>query len=246
MEISEHALRAMVREVDDQHHDGLHSMQSDVRELHAEMRHLRGDSRRGFLTKAGVGAAAITIGSTVLPFSKLISPVAAQELTDGDIAAFAESVELAAVEAYKAAAGSGKVKTKAVGEAAGLFATHHQAHAEAFGGASGGMAKGKPNAKLLEVVGGQLQSAADEKAVIQIAYDLENGAAATYLFALGALKSQAALSLTASILPVESQHAVVLGSVLGKSGKDLFPAGGENNAFQTKEGALDPAQFPVA
>jgi rubrerythrin len=176
----------------------------------------------------------------VLSFRSLI-PAGAQEkeLTDGDIAAFAESVELAAVEAYKAAAGSGKLQP-AIVEVGTMFAGHHAEHAKAFGGASGGKAKGKPNAKLLTAVGDQLKGASDQKAILSIAYDLEEAAAATYLFALGALKSDAAVKLTASILPVESQHAVVLGSALGKPASDYLPT------FQTSDKAVDPAKFPVA
>lgn len=239
MEISERHLRQLAAAVDEQHRDGMATMASDIAELHAETRNFRTGDRRSFLRQAGVGAGALTIGSSVLAFRSIL-PAAAQdkELTDGDIAAFAESVELAAVEAYKAAAGSGKLEA-AVVEVGTMFAGHHAEHAKAFGGASGGAAKGKPNAKLLAAVGDQLKKAGDQKGILQIAYDLEEAAAATYLFALGALKSKAALQLTASILPVESQHAVVLGSALGKPATDYVPT------FQTSDKAVDPAKFPV-
>jgi rubrerythrin len=239
MEISEREIRQLTTDVDEQHRDGMVTMADDLRELHAETRALRATaSRRDLFRKAGVGAGVLTIGSVVMPFSKLL-PVAAQELTDGDIAAFAESVELAAVEAYKAAAGSGKLAAPIV-EAGTMFAGHHQEHAQAFGGAAGDKATGKPNATLLQAVGDQLEGAQDQTAILQIAYDLENGAAATYLFALGALTSEAALKLAASILPVESQHAVVLGSVLGKPATEFVPS------FENQDKALDPAKFPVA
>ncbi|HVM07477.1 MAG TPA: ferritin-like domain-containing protein [Acidimicrobiales bacterium] len=238
MEISARELRSLATDVDAEHRDGMVSMASDLRELHAETRMLRtAATRRDLFKKAGVGAGVLTIGSVVMPFSRLL-PVAAQELTDGDIAAFAESVELAAVEAYKAAADSGKLSAPVV-EAGTMFARHHQEHAEAFGGAAGDKASGKPNPTLLQAVGGQLKGAANEKAILQIAYDLENAAASTYLFGLGALKSEAALKLAASILPVESQHAVVIGQVLGKPATDFVPA------FENQDKALDPAKFPV-
>jgi rubrerythrin len=240
MEISERHLRLLAKDVDEQHRDGMATMKADIAELHAETRAFRATDRRSFLRKAGIGAGALTIGSSVLSISNLL-PAGAQEaeLTDGDIAAFAESVELAAVEAYKAAAGSGKLQP-AVVEVGTMFAGHHQEHAGAFAGASGGKATGKPNAKLLTAVGDQLKGAADQAAILTIAYDLEEAAAATYLFALGALKSEAALQLSASILPVESQHAVVLGTALGKPATDYVPS------FQTSDKAVDPAKFPVA
>ena len=241
MEISERHLRQLAADVDEQHRDGMATMASDIAELHAETRQFRAGDRRSFLRTAGLGAGALTIGTSVLTLRSIL-PAAAQdkekELTDGDIAAFAESVELAAVEAYKAAAGSGKLDA-AVVEVGTMFAGHHAEHAKAFGGASGGMAKGKPNPKLLATVGDQLKNAKDQAGVLAIAYDLEEAAAATYLFALGALKSDAALKLTASILPVESQHAVVLGTALGKPATDYVPT------FQTSAKAVDPAKFPV-
>jgi hypothetical protein len=248
MEISERHLRQLANDVDEQHRDGMATMANDIAELHAETRRFRAtqpappgldDSRRTFLRRAGIGAGALTIGTTALTLRSMLPASAAQELTDGDIAVFAESVELAAVEAYKAAAGSGKLQP-AVVEVGTTFAGHHAEHAKAFAGASGGKATGKPNPKLLTAVGGQLKAAADQAAILTIAYDLENAAAATYLFALGALKSDAALKLTASILPVESQHAVALGSALGKPATEFVPS------FQTQDKAVNPADFPVA
>jgi hypothetical protein len=235
MEISERQLRRLTVDVDEQHRDGMATMASDIAELHAETRNYR----RNFSAKRAIGSVgALAIGTSVLSLRSLL-PAGAQELTDGDIAVFAESVELAAVEAYKAAAGSGKLQP-AVVEVGTTFAGHHAEHAKAFAGASGGKATGKPNAKLLAAVGGQLKAAADQAAILTIAYDLENAAAATYLFALGALKSEAALALTASILRVESQHAVVLGSAL------CTPATVFVHSFETQDKAVDPAKSPAA
>jgi hypothetical protein len=141
-----------------------------------------------------------------------------------------------------AAAQSGKVTTPAVLQAATTFAGHHQEHGAAFGAAAGSASTKKANQKLVDMIAPQIQAAADEKAVLEIAYGLENAAAATYLFALGALTSKAALQLTASILPVESQHAIVLGTVLGKPATDttFLPS------FQTQDGAVTPDKFPIS
>jgi hypothetical protein len=78
--------------------------------------------------------------------------------------------------------------------------------------------------------------------VVALAYGLENAAAATYIFALGVLNTEAAYNAVASVMPVEAQHAVALGLVLGKplDEKGFLPA------FETKDGALDPAKFPAA
>ncbi len=241
MNISEAELRSMVKDVDEQHRDGMDSMADNIRELHdGEGLKLMGNARRRFLQGAGLGAAAVTVGPAVLPLSRLWSPAfAGAGSGDGALAAFAQSVELAAVEAYGAAAGSGKVTTPAVVMVATTFAAQHQEHADAFGGAAGDAATDAPNPGLLEEFGPMIEAAADENAILELAYGLENAAASTYLFALGALESTEALQLTASILPVEAQHAIVIGSVLGKSVPDMVPA------FENTDQALSPDQYPV-
>lgn len=208
MELTEWELRSHLRDIDYLHRDGMATMATDLRDLHAETR----------LGRAGA-------------------------LDDATIAAFAASVEYTAVAAYKAAAASGKVKTPAVGAAATMFAGHHKEHGDSFQAASGGkIAKDATNPTLLKALSDQLMAAADEKAVVKVAYDTENAAAATYLFALGALQSPDALKLTASILPIESAHAVVLAGVLGLAATDAtyLPP------FETKKAALDPAKFPLS
>ena len=166
---------------------------------------------------------------------------AAAPTGDAALAAFAESVELAAVAAYGIAAKSGLVTTKAILDAAVAFSGHHQQHAAAFASAAGDAATGAANQKLLDALGPRLTAAKTELDVVQFAYDLEQAAAATYLYALGALESQAALELTAAILPVEAQHAVVLGSVLGDraTADDYLPA------FETATAALDPMTYAL-
>ncbi len=240
MEISEQSLRALTRSVDETHRSGMASMRSDIEDLHNEMGPGRTPhSRRQFMARIAATSAVIVIGSQVIPVKRLLPSSFGAASGDAGIAAFAQSVELAAVAAYTAAGATGKVKTPGVLTAATTFAGHHKEHAAAFGAAAGSAAVTQPNPKLLAAVGGQLSGAADEKAILKIAYDLENAAASTYLFALGALTSQAALALTASILPVESQHAVVLGQVLGLAATDFVPK------FETVTAAVKPADYPV-
>jgi len=244
MEITERQLRRMVREADDVHREGMETFADDNRELiYGELRHGRtGTSRRRFLAGAAGGGALLTIGSVVAPVGRLVLPASAQDApTVEDLAVFAASVEYAAVEAYGAAADSGKVTTPAVGDAATLFADHHQQHGDAFA-ALVERNDIAPNPGLLDMVGGQIADAADEAAVLEIAYGVENAAAATYLFALGVLDDVPASQTMASILPVEAQHAITLGFVLGKPLDDetLMPP------FETTDAALDPADLPAA
>lgn len=238
MELTERSLRAELRDVDEMHRDGMATMAVDLRDLHAATR----TSRRELVRNAALAGAAVTIGSTVLPLNKLVA-AQAQELDDATIAAFAASVEYAAVAAYKAAAESGKVTTAAIGAAATMFLGHHKEHGDAFLAASGGKwEKDKANPMLIEALAKQLGEAKNEKDVVKLAYDTENAASATYMFALGALQSADALKLTASILPVESAHAVVLAGVLGLPATDqtYLPP------FETDKAALSPTDFPLS
>ena len=239
MQISERSLRHLVNATNEEHRAGMSALPDQIAELHhGAGRSLQGHSRRQFMQRLGLSGLAITIGSQLIPMRSLM-PMAFAADGDAGLAAFAASVELAAVEAYRAAAASGLVTTKAVLDAATVFAGHHTEHAAAFGAAAGSAATKKPNPKLLAAVAGQLGSAKDEAGVLRIAYDLEGAAAATYLFALGALTSKEALQLTASILPVEAQHAVVLGQVLGLSATEYVPT------FETVTTAVNPTDFPV-
>ncbi len=242
MDISEQALRVLVAQADEQHRAGMESLPNDIRALHGETRRLRpvlsrGTDQRRLLRTAGIGTAAVVIGSQLLPIAGFLPRAMAAD--DAGIAAFAQSVELTAVAAYTAAASSGLITTKAVLAAATAFAGHHTEHAAAFGAAAGKSATNKLNKILLDALSPSLGAATTENDVLKIAYDLENAAAATYLFALGALTTQAALQLTASILPIEAQHAVVLGQVIGADAATMLPP------FETETAFVDPAKFPV-
>jgi len=235
-----------VAENTEQHHASMRSIDRDIRDLHAETRKaLGGASRRDFLIRSALATTAVTIGSQILPMGSLFTGAAgAQALTDPDIAAFAASVEYTAVAAYTAAGGTGKVTTKAVADAATLFASQHKAHGDAFAGASGGkIAKDTPNKTLLASLTTQLGQATNETDIVKLAFMVENAAAATYQFAMGALKDVGAQKLTASILAVEAGHAAILGQVLymGDPSKDKtwLPA------FQTEAGFIDPSKNPV-
>jgi ferritin-like protein len=238
VEISERELRAMVAGIDDQHRAAMSTFTEDNRALIFET----GPSRRKFLAGLGAGGAALVIGSAVMPVGRLVPRAWSQTApSDGDIATFAASVEYAAVAAYQAAAKSGKVTNKAILDAATAFAGQHQQHGDAFK-AAGTNKNVMANKGVLDMVTPQLTAAKTENDVVALAYGLENAAAATYIFALGVLTTEGAYNAVASVMPVEAQHAVALGLVLGKplDEKGFLPS------FETKDGALDPAKFPAA
>jgi hypothetical protein len=238
VEISEKELRGMVADIDDQHRAAMCTFTEDSKALIFET----GPSRRRFLAGLGLGSAALVVGSAMMPMGKLVPKAWAEGTpSDGDIATFAASVEFAAVAAYMAAAKSGLVKTKAVLDAATAFAGQHQQHGEAFK-AAGTNPNVAANKGVLDMVTPQLTAAKTENDVVALAYGLENAAAATYIFALGVLGNEKAYNAVASVMPVEAQHAIALGFVLGKplDDKTFMPS------FETQTGFLDPAKFPAA
>jgi hypothetical protein len=245
VEISHSELRQMASTVDDMHHEAMESFAEETAELHFDA---AGSSRRRFITGAAMGGAAMAVGSAFVPVSSLLAPAGATvAVTDADIAVFAESVELAAVAAYGMAA---PVLSAATKDVATLFQSHHQAHAEAFASLSGGKATGKPNAKLVTALTPMLTAIKDEAGALEFAFVLENQAASTYAFALTVLMDKAAYSGTATILPIESAHAGVLGAALGKQLDAIFPTGAfiaaeVGDGTDVKKG-IDPAIYPVA
>jgi hypothetical protein len=244
VEISHSELRQMASTVDDMHHDAMKTFGEETAELHLEA---AGSTRRRFITGAAIGGAAVAVGSAFVPVSSLLAPAGASvAITDGDIAVFAESVELAAVAAYGMAA---PVLSAATKDVAVLFQSHHQAHAEAFASLSGGKATGKPNAKLVTALTPALSAIKDEKGALEFAFGLENQAAETYAFALTVLMDKAAFSGTATILPIESAHAGVLAAALGLALEDMFPTGAfiaaqVGDGTDIKKG-IDPNTYPV-
>jgi hypothetical protein len=165
-------------------------------------------------------------------------------LDDQTIAGYAQSVELAAVAAYAAAA---PVLSAGTSPVAQLFMKHHQQHADAFGSVAGSKAVTAPNQALIAAVTPALQGIKDEMGALEFAFVLEGQAAYTYAAALTLLQDPAYAAATATILPIEAQHQVVLGLALGKDVTAVFPTGAFESA-SLGDGSdplkgLDPAVF---
>jgi len=190
-------------------------------------------TRRRFLHGAGLGG----LAACALPLVLRSQPTFAQEAGDAAITAFLESIELAIVETY------GKVDaallTPELAAEMARFTDHHREHAAALAEAAGDEATGEPNRELLDDLDEPLARAEDETAVLDLAFSLETSAAATYLFALGALEARGALELAASVLPVESAHAIVLGTALELPATELVPS------FENQDAAFKPEAFPI-
>ncbi len=255
MQISAKELRHLASDVDDMHHEAMRTFKEEASELHLDA--ARG-SRRSFIKKTGIagvgGTLLATGGGLFVP--KLAGVAGAQGgLTDTQIAGYAQSVELAAVAAYTAAAPALEGDVLAV---ASLFLSHHQDHADAFGAVAGDDARPEPNAALVEAVTPTLTTVGDAvaagetgdeltAAVLQFAKVLENQAAYTYAAALTLLTDPAYAAATSTILPIEAQHATVLALALGEGPDQWFPTGAfESTALGDGTdplAGLDPAVF---
>ena len=254
MQISAKELRQMAGDVDDMHHEAMRHFAEEASELHLTAAR---SSRRAFVKQAGlagVGGSLLTLGGGLTQLGRLGGLAAAQdaELSDTEIAGFAQSVELAAVAAYDAAAAALSGDVLAV---ASLFLGHHQDHADAFGAVAGDDARPEPYEKLVAAVTPTLEAVAAGVAegkdmttdVLAFAKSVENQAAYTYAAALTLLTDPAYAAATSTILPIEAQHATVLALALGQGPDGWFPTGAFESAAlgdgTDPKAGFDPAVF---
>jgi hypothetical protein len=143
---------------------------------------------------------------------------------DLKVAALAASLEVLAVETYKAAldaAGSGGLGDvpPAVGEFVTVAMAQHQEHLDAWNGVltgAGGEAVSEPNAALKPTVDAEFATVTDVVGAAQLALMLEQIAAATYFSAQKVLTDKDAIMLAGSIQVVDAQHVAILLYVLGE------------------------------
>ena len=161
------------------------------------------------------------------------APSVPMSASDSQIVVFAESVERAAVAAYGLARENVNLGPAAM-ETARIFASHHTDHAEALRCLVAGTEQ-PANAALVAALAPQITAASSEDAIIAILRQIEAGAAATYLSALGSLETPKVAGAASTILPVEAQHDVVWSQYLGLPIVEFMPA------FQPTDGAFSAA-----
>ena len=242
--ISEAELTQMTRELDDAHHETLPSMRDGLTEwsessddIRSGITHLVStpSSRRAFLFGSGalLGGFALVgsgVGSGLAAAATGRSPgmpaaASAQKLS-GDLAvvALAASLENLAVGTYQAAIDAvTQGKLTGVPDAVVTFAqtaqSQHKDHAAAWNAVLTGAGKQGISGVDLTVkksVDKALAKVTDVPGLAMLALDLENVAAATYVAAIGVVKSPAGIKTAATIQPVEMQHAAILNFLLGQ------------------------------
>jgi rubrerythrin len=139
-------------------------------------------------------------------------PAADSGAQDLVLARTAASLEKLAVDTYGAAAAL--LTTRAIKDAATMFAAHHQMHLDALNGVitgAGGRAVTAMNQAVYDALVKPAVDAAETEAdAVNLALQLEEAAAQTYVFAGGALSSPELRSTIMSIGGVEARHAAVL------------------------------------
>jgi hypothetical protein len=163
------------------------------------------------------------------------------------LARTAASLEQLAVDTYQTGIDSGLVTTMAIGDAAVLFQSHHQAHLDALNGAirdAGGEEVSEPNEAVYEaLIKPAVDAATKEADIVKIAFDLENAAAQTYVFAGGTLTVPALRSTIMTIGGIEARHAAVLQVVaMGAAPADVFP---DERAFYPGDNPLADVEGAV-
>jgi hypothetical protein len=165
---------------------------------------------------------------------------------DTDYAAFAESLELAMVALYN------DTLLKLTGEnvaTAARFRDHHQEHAQAYASLAAGTAKGTANNTLVFVKTPAVQALPDEPSALSFLVTLENQMAETYAYGLGLLTSPDVYRRVVTTLPIESEHAAVLGTRAQLDPQGLFITGPFENASvgdgSDPRRGFDMVAFPV-
>lgn len=246
IQISEHELAGLTDELDEMHHESMPKMYEAVAEWAdmRQERGISsiGDltsfaaSRRGFLAGAGIALGGLVIaacgsssskGSTSTTKAAAGSSSGSGSKLTGDlaIAALATSLENLAVATYQGgidAATAGKLG--AVPPAVVTFAKtaqqQHRDHAAAWNAILTGA--GKPKVMGVDstvksaVIDPAFAKVTDVGGLANLALQLEDVAAATYLESIGLIKSPGGIKTSASIQPVEMQHAAILNFVLGQ------------------------------
>jgi Ferritin-like domain len=251
--ISESELRAQTAALEEMHHATLPKMTEALREWteddlrgHDDEHHGFAPSRRGFLFGTGAlfGGVALGIQNGLVGVAGASTPgsgsISAPAKLSGDlgVVALSAALENLAVATYGAAlsaAKAGKLGTvpPAIGEFVTTVMKQHSDHAAAWNGVLQKAGKKKVTGVDLTVKNGVVDPAfagvTDVGGAANLALDLENVAAATYLSAIGAVKSAGGIKTAATIQPVEMQHAAILYFALGQ-----YPV---PDAFASTDGA---------
>jgi hypothetical protein len=138
---------------------------------------------------------------------------------DVEVLGFAQSIELAAAQLYKAALDAGSLGD----EVLAIVVPVHQAHVAYAQALNGLLGRGAPGEASTEVVDASTEGfGGDEAGFLAAAYQLEDTAVATHSELIGQLAGTDGAALLASILIAEARHATVFADLAGESDLDAL------------------------
>jgi hypothetical protein len=232
MAIDDLRLRDLLDQSQDLHSDAMTTSRSSLDELvelgHEERSHdsgilapvdevTRRSTLLGGLPKSGVLAAA---GLGTAMAALIASPAFADKAMDVQMLQTAASIENLAVATYDVALTLDFIGGASANGVVKAFVQktkeQHQQHAQAFNAAAtrlGGKAQEQPDPVLLGVVNNAKPGLTGPAQVVDLAIELEDGAAQTYVANTGAYANKNARSVAASIMGVEAQHVAILNAV---------------------------------
>lgn len=236
MQFDDSSLLALLEESKDLHADTMRIMPAKIDETielakqDREQRSIDSSQATGFassrardLVGGGFGIGVLgALGMGAALAAVVSSPAFASSATDVQILQTAASIEVLAVATYGVALTLPFIGGSAANPTVAAFAkttmSQHQQHLAAFNAAVtglGGVAQTNPDPVLLQVVNNAKPSLTTPLAVVNLALELEQGAAETYVKDCSLLSSSAtsARATTASIMGVEAQHAAILRAV---------------------------------
>jgi len=230
MTIDDRGIRTLLEQSQDLHSDAMTTTKNQLAEL-VELSHeqrrdgvaaiarvdspprslLSGVPKSGLLAAAGLGTAMAVL---------MASPAFADKTTDVQMVQTAASLENLAVATYDVALTLDFIGGASANAVVKAFVTktrdQHKDHAQAFNAAAtrlGGKAQTAPDPVLLMVVNNAKPTLTGPGPVVDLAKELEQTAASTYVANVGAFTDKNARSVTASIMGVEAQHLAILTAV---------------------------------
>jgi rubrerythrin len=175
-----------------------------------------GDSRAGFLRKAGLAAGGGLLASSVLggALAGRASAQGAPPASDVAILQYALTLEYLEAAFYKEAVSKGKLHGQVL-RFARKVSKDESTHVAALRSALGSAAGASPRFDFHGTTSSRTK-------FLQTSYALENTGVSAYLGQAGRIKTPSILLTAASILTVEARHSGAVGELLGKN---ISPSG---------------------
>jgi len=226
MSVDDRGLTELIEESQDTHADAMRHSREALPDLVEIGRGARADGEVDAVPAGGVrpvvlGGGLLAAAGLGAAFSALLAtPAFAAQTKDVQILQTAASIENLAVATYQTALTLDFIGGASANPVVKAFAmktmSQHADHAMAFNAAVaqlGGKPQHQPDPTLLNVVNQAKPSLTGPGPVVDLAIELENDAAATYVKDVSALSNKDARNTTASIMGVEAQHAAILYAV---------------------------------